>query len=184
MKQVLIIITALCLALSLAACSENGQTSTYREDNYTDLRPQIDVTASNTSSNAVSALADGTRCEYNTFYEFVAEKDADYSFVLAKDSDGAPENLKWYIYVLDERFENGMRYLYESDNPDYTVTAEMPAIASVKAGQYVYCFCSQNAYNVSSGAEIDAHLEIAEGRVELPTSSDVLSTEGDVASED
>ena len=184
MKQVLIIITALCLALSLAACSENGQTSTYREDNYTDLRPQIDVTASDTSSNAAPVLADGTRCEYNTFYEFVAEKDADYSFVIIKDSDSALENLKWYIYVLDERFENGMRYLYESDNPDYTVTAEMPAIASVKAGQYIYCFCSQNAYNVSSGAEIDAHLEITEGRVELPTSSDVLSTEGDVASED
>ena len=92
MKQVLIIITALCLALSLAACSENGQTSTYREDNYTDLRPQIDVTASNTSSNAAPMLADGTKCEYNTFYEFVAEKDADYSFVLIKDSDSALEN--------------------------------------------------------------------------------------------
>lgn len=184
MKQVLIIITALCLALSLAACSENGQTSTYREDNYTDLRPQIDVTASYTSSNVAPMLADGTKCEYNTFYEFVAEKDADYSFVLIKDSDSALENLKWYIYVLDERFENGKRYLYESDNPDYTVTAEMPAIASVKAGQYVYCFCSQNAYNVSSDAEIDAHLEIAEGRVELPSSSDPSSTEGDVSSED
>ena len=160
MKQVLIIITALCLALSLAACSENGQTSTYREDNYTDLRPQIDVTASNTSSNAAPVLADGTKCEYNTFYEFVAEKDADYSFVIIKDSDSALENLKWYIYVLDERFENGKRYLYESDNPDCVINLGESVSLNLVENSYIYCFCSYNEYNATSDIEAGAYLLI------------------------
>ncbi len=178
MKRFLIIITALCVIFTLVSCGQNSTTSTYREDSYTDLRPQIDETLSDTSSNAASVISDGIKCEYNTFYEFVADKNTDYSFVISEEGGSVPDNLKWYIYVLDERFENGMRYLYESNNPDYTVTLEMPAIATVKSGQYVYCFCSQNAYNASSDAEIDVYLEIKEGRVELPTSS-----EGDAESE-
>ncbi len=166
MKRFSLLIILTLLIFTLASCDKNETVPPYNEDNYTDLHPEVSSAVSDNSADSVAVLTDGVTCEYNTFYEFTAETDSQYTFTIVKDSSKAVDNLEWYIYILDERFENGMRYLYESNNPDLTATYETPATATVGVGQYVYCFCSYNAYTETSDIEAGAHLEITAGGVD------------------
>ncbi len=163
MKFFSLIIILVLLVAALASCDKSKPTSPYSEDNYNALYPQSSYENTESNVGSVTPLSDGQHCEYDTFYEFVANESSEYTFTIVEDSVNSVDKLKWYVYILDDQFKNGMRYLYESNNPDITVTPEEPAYASVKAGQYVYVFCSYNTYTATSGVEAGAHLEISVG---------------------
>ena len=161
MKKLALIIILSAVVLCVSSCGVKETVQPHSEDVYADLYPEI-TDNNDTSSNAIM-LGDTAQCEYDTFYEYMVDADADYTFSVHKTASKTVDGLKWYIYVLDERFTSGLRYLYESGNPDLTVTVDEPVSFNLKAGQYVYCFCSYNGYNAASGTDAGGYLQIKRG---------------------
>ena len=86
------------------------------------------------------AIIEAKDCYQNAGYlEFIsgAETFAEYTFT-AENS----ETIKWQIYVFDEAFDDGFRYISQAAEPiligDGTI--------SVDEGQYVYIYCSANEF--------------------------------------
>ncbi|GEM_PF-4679894 len=165
MKKLTLLILSVLLVLTLSACEDKIQPDPYTENNYADLYPNSSAYTDQNSSNSVALLSDGLQCDYNRFYEYFADTDSNYTFSVVKTSSKVVDGLKWHIYILDERFSYGLRYLYESNNPDLIVTTEQSASIAVKAGQYVYCFCSYNEYTATKDVEAGAYLLIKRGAV-------------------
>ncbi|MBP1575700.1 MAG: hypothetical protein J6J07_09405 [Oscillospiraceae bacterium] len=86
------------------------------------------------------------------YIEFIAgaEEDSDITFT-ANNS----KNAEWSIYVFDEAFADGFRYISQAADPVLTGNGTV----SVKAGQFVYIYCSVNGFTSDSPDE-DARLDI------------------------
>ena len=86
------------------------------------------------------AVIEAKNCFYDAGYvEFIAgaEKAAEYTFT-AENS----EAVEWQVYVLDEAFEDGFRYIAQFTDPVLVGDGTVP----VNAGQYVYLYCSANEF--------------------------------------
>lgn len=75
-------------------------------------------------------------------YFFEAEQDAGYTV----SRDGAED---WEVYVLDEEFEDALRYLPQANEPVVTNEGSF----QVKQGQFVYCLTSLNAFTTDEAPE-------------------------------
>ena len=83
------------------------------------------------------------------------EKDGSYTFKHSGNDD-----TPWNIYILDEEFTDGMRYLYSNYTPDGVTEFT----AYLKAGQYVYFICTENEWTSSefSDTQAEVYLNTAE----------------------
>ena len=97
--------------------------------------------SNNASSNANSANSVVFNDFLNT-QEYVVKTTGTYTFS-CKPSDG---KTTWDIYVLDEKFEDALRYLTNAYEPVLTATSKATTYKLTK-GQYVYCVCSQNSFS-------------------------------------
>ena len=114
MKRIIIFILAFAMVTALAACGATEGTS--------------------------YATIEAKDCFYDAgFVEFVAGAEAptEYAFI-AEDS----EAVEWWIYVLDEPFEEGFRYIKQIAEP----VLMGDGMVSVDAGQFVYVYCSANEF--------------------------------------
>ena len=57
--------------------------------------------------------------------------------------------MEWSVYVLDEAFEDGYRYIAQFTEP----VLIGDGIISVDAGQYVYVYCSVNEFTAEVADE-------------------------------
>ena len=73
-----------------------------------------------------------------------AEKSAVYNFTAENSAD-----VEWSVYVLDEAFEDGYRYIAQFTEP----VLVGDGIISVDAGQYVYVYCSVNEFTAEAADE-------------------------------
>ena len=73
-----------------------------------------------------------------------AEKSAVYNFTAENSAD-----VEWSVYVLDEAFEDGYRYIAQFTEP----VLIGDGIISVDAGQYVYVYCSINEFTAEAADE-------------------------------
>ena len=73
--------------------------------------------------------------------EFVVKKDGSYSIKCEPYKGQA----YWDIYVLDEKFDDALRYLTAAYQPKIKATDKAQQI-KLKKGQYVYGVCSINAF--------------------------------------
>ena len=80
--------------------------------------------------------------------EFEVKETGTYAFS-CNPSDG---KTSWDIYVLDEKFEDALRYLTTAYTPTLTATKEVTT-QEKKKGQFVYCVCSQNALTFEGNKE-------------------------------
>lgn len=80
--------------------------------------------------------------------EFEVKETGTYSFS-CNPSDG---KTSWDIYVLDEKFEDALRYLTTAYSPTLTATKDA-STHELKKGQFVYCVCSQNAFTFEGNKE-------------------------------
>lgn len=86
--------------------------------------------------------------DYLDTQEFIVKESGTYQFS-CEPSDG---KTTWDIYVLDEKFEDALRYLTSAYSP--VVTASKNASTyDLKARQYVYCVCSQNSLTFEGNKE-------------------------------
>ena len=86
------------------------------------------------------AIIEATDCYQNAGYlEFIscAETSAEYTFT-AENS----ETIEWQVYVFDEAFEDGFRYISQASEPVLVGDGTI----SVDKGQYVYIYCSANEF--------------------------------------
>ena len=121
MKKIVIFLLAFAMLTAFSACGAN------------DEECFATVTAKDCFGNA-------------GYIEFVAgaEKSAEYIFEAA-DS----ENVEWSVYVFDEAFADGFRYISQAAEPvlvgDGTV--------SVEEGQFIYIYCSVNEFTADAPDE-------------------------------
>lgn len=65
------------------------------------------------------------------------------------------------IYVLDEEFQDGLRYIPQAYEP----AAIDDAIISVDEGQWIYIYCSDNSYTTSEPSEGEISWSLYRGYV-------------------
>lgn len=70
-------------------------------------------------------------------------------------------NVTLEIYVLDEEFQDGLRYIPQAYEP----TAIDDAIISVDEGQWIYIYCSDNSFTTSEPSESEISWSLYRGYV-------------------
>ena len=86
------------------------------------------------------AVIEAKDCFYDAGYvEFVAgaEEAEEYTFT-AENSEG----VQWRVYVLDQVFDEGFRYIAQAAEPVLVGDGKV----SVEPGQFVYVYCSANEF--------------------------------------
>ena len=164
------VLTALCAALSLAACSKGktpgpaaptetvlntplptNDSSTHKETEnngnvkVTPVPVQTEGQGSHDIGPAGTSTyvikSEDTYDDYG-FAFFIAERDAEYNVVMESGGSKA----EWSVYVLDEKFTDVLRYLPQAYEPALSQSGAL----QVKAGQYVYVHCSANSFSAQS----------------------------------
>ena len=130
MKKIVVFLLVFATVMSFAACGANEKNSF------------ATVTAKNCFGDA----------GYVEFFKDGVAESKELTFT-AEDS----ENVEWSVYVFDEAFDDGFRYISQAAEPvlvgDGTV--------SVEAGQFVYIYCSVNEFTADAPDE-NAKLNITE----------------------
>ena len=130
MKKIFIFLLAMIMVISFAACGEKEEKSF------------MTVTAKGCFENA----------GYLQLYKDEVEEAVELTFA-AEDS----EDVEWSVYVLDQAFEDGFRYISQAAEPVLTGDGTV----SVEAGQFVYIYCSVNEFTADAPDE-NAKLNITQ----------------------
>ena len=75
------------------------------------------------------------------------------------EQEGEDTDTYWMVFILDEPFSDGARYLFSNYEPDIKPDANNSASLDLKNGQYVYCLCSVNEWTDTESA--DSYLKIS-----------------------
>ena len=152
MKKSFIVLLALVMIAALVACGA-------KENEPTDPTvTQEEQTSEATTEEATDAVAEEDEpsifttveakdCFNNAgFVELIDGATDVAEFIFASEESDAVE---WSVYVFDEAFEDGFRYIKQAADPvlvgDGTV--------SVDVGQYVYVYCSVNEFTADAADE-------------------------------
>ena len=121
MKRIFVFLLAFAMMTAFAACGAN------------DEKPFATISAKD--------------CFWDAGYiEFIsgAEKSSEYTFT-AENS----EETEWSVYIFDEAFEDGFRYISQAAEPALVGDGTV----SVSEGQFVYIYCSVNEFTADSPDE-------------------------------
>lgn len=124
--------------LTLDEPTAAGDLSVYFTPASEDAAPMRAQAADSVDVDAADIWADGG-------YSFQAEQDATYTLTRDGEAD-------WDVYVLDEEFEDALRYLPQAYEP----TASNEGTVSVKMGQMVYVLCGENPFTADEAPESGA----------------------------
>lgn len=83
--------------------------------------------------------------------ELICDATETYSFT------SSSEDVKWDIYVLDSRFEDGARYLAQAEEPDL----EGDGTLEIEEGKYIYVVCSENAFTADAASDATLAIDYA-----------------------
>ena len=165
MKKRLALLLTFAMVMTFSACGAKEEipsatvdpTDSATIDTTTDttidetVDPTVDVTVDTPVDEPVDTTVHATITAKDCFgdagyVEFVsgAEKSADYTFT-AEHSEGA----KWRVYVLDEEFDDGFRFIAQAAQP----VLEGDGTISVAEGQFVYVYCSVNSFTADVADE-------------------------------
>ena len=122
MRKVIVFFLAFAMVMSFGACGANEEKSF------------ATVTAKGCFGDA----------GYIQFFEDGVEEAAELTFT-AEDS----ENVEWSVYVFDEAFDDGFRYISQAAEPALVGDGTI----SVEAGQFVYIHCSVNEFTADAPDE-------------------------------
>lgn len=118
----------------LPADKKNSDDNTDKKD-----EPNQTSTPNNKKDNTQDSNATIFK-DYMDTQEYKVKASGTYEFTCNPSDNTA----YWDIYVLNEPFDDALRYLTSAHNPTLKVTKK-PTTYKLKKGQYVYCSCSQNA---------------------------------------
>ena len=147
MKRMMKLLLVFVMAAALTACGakkepaagilEGKEEPPAATTEETEETPAATIDAQKEAPFATVEAADGF---HNAGYVEIisgAEASAEYTFT-AEDS----EAVEWLIYILDEAFEDGFRYIAQAAEPALVGDGTL----FVDAGKYVYVYCSANEF--------------------------------------
>ena len=157
MKKLFIFLLAFSMATVFSACAATQEPSSAPADTTVDVTVDttvespadttVDATVDTTVEAPVDAIIEAKDCYANAGYiEFVAgaDRSAEYTFT-AENSETA----KWRVYVFDQEFEDGFRYITQAAEP----VLEGDGTISVAEGQFIYVYCSVNEFTADAADE-------------------------------
>lgn len=103
----------------------------------------IKVEAPEMDTNGAYLVLDASDA-YEGAYSFMADKTGIYTFQ-AENAEGY-QDISWSIYVLPEKFDDGLRYLKQAYDPEVVVADGSAEACNIEAGKYIYCECSLNVF--------------------------------------
>ena len=156
MKKGLIILLAIVMIAALVACGAKENEPTDPTDANVEQTSEVtteEVTEESTEAVAeedepsIFTTVEAKDCFNNAgFVELIDGATDAAEFIFASEDSDAVE---WSVYVFDEAFEDGFRYIKQAAEPvlvgDGTV--------SVEVGQYVYVYCSVNEFTADAADE-------------------------------
>lgn len=93
-------------------------------------------------------------CDSRGYLELRCDQAGEYSF---KAVNKKGYNIKWNIYVMDEKYPDATRYISESETPALTGNGKL----QLREKQYIYVQCSANSFTSDEGElPVDSYLEI------------------------
>ena len=148
MKKGLIILLALVMIAALVACGAKENVPT--DPTVTQEEQTSEVTTEAVAEEdepSIFTTIEAKDCFNNAgFVELIDGATDAAEFIFASEDSDAVE---WSVYVFDEAFEDGFRYIKQAAEPvlvgDGTV--------SVEVGQYVYVYCSVNEFTADAADE-------------------------------
>ena len=152
MKKSFIILLALVMIAALVACGAKENEPT--DPTVTQEEQTSEVTTEETTEAvaeedepSIFTTVEAKDCFDNAgFVELIDGATDAAEFIFASEESDAVE---WSVYVFDEAFEDGYRYIKQAAEPvlvgDGTV--------SVEVGQYVYVYCSVNEFTADAADE-------------------------------
>ena len=152
MKKGLIILLAIVMIAALVACGakENEPTEptvTQEEQTSEVTTEEVTEAVAEEEEPSIFTTIEAKDCFDNAgFVELIDGATDAAEFIFASEDSDAVE---WSVYVFDEAFEDGFRYIKQAADPvlvgDGTV--------SVEVGQYVYVYCSVNEFTADAADE-------------------------------
>ena len=155
MKKSFIVLLALVMIAALVACGAKENEPT--DPTVTQVEQTSEVTTEEVTEESTEAVAEDEPSIFTTveakdcfnnagFVELIDGATDAAEFIFASEESDAVE---WSVYVFDEAFEDGFRYIKQAADPvlvgDGTV--------SVDVGQYVYVYCSVNEFTADAADE-------------------------------
>ena len=137
MKKIFALLLVFVMIAALASCGAN--------ENQSD--ETVETTTVVTDETLFTTL-EAKNCFYDAgFVELIsgAEEASEYTFT-AENSD----EVEWSVYVLDEAFDDGFRYIRQVAEPVLIGNGTI----SIDQGQYVYVYCSANEFTTGIVDEI------------------------------
>lgn len=98
--------------------------------------PEIPETSETQEESAVITSEDA----YDGAFSFTVQQKGMYTFSI--DNAEGYEDVTWDIYVLEEPFEEAVRYIPQAETPALRGEGGL----ALTEGQVVYCFCSVNSF--------------------------------------
>lgn len=146
MRKILTLMLAFAMFATLTACGDNKSEKT-DEPVATPGESVIEQEGMLSQEENLSIL-EAKDCFSNAGYvEFIAgaEETANYLFTAENSEDAG-----WLVYVFDEKFEDGPRYIGQAAEPALVGDGML----TVQAGQYVYVYCSANEFTEDAPNEV------------------------------
>ena len=83
--------------------------------------------------------------------ELICDATETYSFTKSDDST------TWKVFVLDERFSDGARYLAQA----YSPALEGDGTLTIEEGKYIYILCSESVFTGDSASDATLSIDYA-----------------------
>lgn len=151
MKKGFIFLLTLVMIAALTACGakENNPSESTNPSEYTQAYEEqtSETTAAAEEEEEIFTTIEAKDCFYNAgFVELIdgATDAAEFTFT----SEGS-DAVEWSVYVFDEAFEDGYRYIKQAAEPVLVGDGTI----SFDAGQYVYVYCSVNEFTADAADE-------------------------------
>lgn len=125
MKKTFVLLLVFVMIAALVACGVN-------ENNPPET--------TQTEAEKIFAIIEAKDCFHDAgFVELIAgaEESSEYTFT-TENSDA----VEWCIYILDQAFEEGFRYIKQITEPVLVGNGTI----FIEEGQYVYVYCSANEF--------------------------------------
>ena len=95
----------------------------------------------------IFAVIEAKNCFYDAGYvELIADAEEPAEYIFTAENS---ETLQWRVYVLDEAFEEGFRYIAQTAEPVLVGDGKI----DLKPGQFVYVYCSANEFTTGVADE-------------------------------
>ena len=136
MKRVMVMLLAFVMVMTFAACGAEEE----KPQEVTEAKEAEVIETTRAEEPEIFKIIEAKNCFYDAgFVELIAGAEAAAEYTFTGENSEATQ---WSIYVLDEAFDDGLRYIRQIAEP----VLEGDGTITVNAGQYVYVYCSSNEF--------------------------------------